>query len=276
MSICSLSEYVATVESLYGQWVPLALRNSTDLWFRGVNDYRWSLLPGSYRPERNGRYNELGAVTEFRTLAASILDREPQDEWAWYFLMQHHGLPTRLLDWSESPLVALFFALDGFDSSKHEIPCVWVIDPRIVNCASSGNYELISPLSPNDDGPFSCYWLPSHLGSEKKVTHFEYGGVFYNNELPIAIIPRRREARLLAQRGAFTVHGILAESLDNLMERQNDYGDRARVCKLLINPEHGPAILDQLSLLGFRRSTLFPEPQMLALELAMRFTHADG
>src|SRR5690606_36926394 len=57
---------------------------------------------------------------------------QPRDDWEWLFLMQHYGVPTRLLDWTDSPLVALFFAVYNVDRDDRDAS-LWVLLPAALN-----------------------------------------------------------------------------------------------------------------------------------------------
>jgi hypothetical protein len=87
--------------------------------YRGVSDATYDLLPSVGRwsgPERERLNWERQLFNDFKTRAGGYLSVIPQNDWEWLFLAQHHGLPTRLLDWTSSPLVALHFALGGHES----------------------------------------------------------------------------------------------------------------------------------------------------------------
>ena len=91
--------------------------------FRGQRDANWKLASSYERArerlglsklnERLSRISEYTALEEFKRNASHLLPREPSCQLEWLALMQHYGAPTRLLDFSESPFVALYFALDG-------------------------------------------------------------------------------------------------------------------------------------------------------------------
>ncbi|WP_366041564.1 FRG domain-containing protein [Pseudoalteromonas sp. XMcav2-N] len=107
-----------------------------DLWFRGVGSIDFRLIP-------QARWMQLDAETE-DTIAYRFLrdygkyvesnESNESNPWKVYALMQDHGLPTRLLDWSRSPLVALYFALTQ-DTTTTDNPRqgVWVLDPHLMN-----------------------------------------------------------------------------------------------------------------------------------------------
>ncbi|MDF2466423.1 MAG: hypothetical protein K0Q43_4658 [Ramlibacter sp.] len=93
------------------------LNNSTNraVVFRGVSDFNFDLRPsvGRYHPAwPNARDLEQQVMWLFRTSARPHCGNAPADDWEWLALAQHHGLPTPLLDWTRSPLVAAFFAVE--------------------------------------------------------------------------------------------------------------------------------------------------------------------
>jgi hypothetical protein len=83
--------------------------------YRGVQSAEFQLLPKIGRFRRAGRTltpkDERYILRLFKQRAVAHLDRLPSDEWEWLAMAQHHGLPTRLLDWTRNPLVATYFSV---------------------------------------------------------------------------------------------------------------------------------------------------------------------
>lgn len=110
--------------------------------FRGVEDESYDLIPkigrcgtrkkldGTdlvYSPDAEGK-----CIARFKREARPHLMLEPRSELEWLCIAQHHGLPTRLLDWSASPLVAAFFAVKptGIVRGERKDPAIYALPPR--------------------------------------------------------------------------------------------------------------------------------------------------
>lgn len=128
---------VSSVEEVYFQNKPKLVRSVSDFlneiqdkphgkWlYRGQIDFSWGLIPKLDRPyfllKRGGlsrsKY-ETWLLSQFKRRSRPFLKVIPQNDWEWTALAQHHGLPTRMLDWTTNPLVALFFSIFSSDGSK--------------------------------------------------------------------------------------------------------------------------------------------------------------
>lgn len=229
------------------------------MWYRGDRNGNNELIPGAYwRPD----YSENDPWIDFQQGAPAYLEKEPNDEWEWYFLAQHYGLPTRLLDWTESPIAALYFALHEWDAKT--APAVWVLEPAEFNRLSVNFPYVPSPTLDN----LTSIWLPSKLESTTEWSSPVSNEIF-RNEYPLAIYPRRANARIAAQRGTFTIHGGSRCSIEALVKSNTSGHPDADgvLAKInLIGTDADQARRDLLAL-GIRHSALFPELEYYVREL---------
>lgn len=166
---------------------------STNAIYRGVSNSSYELLTRVGRSilanqkllKKSKSYSyivdegsELAALNEFKRRALPYLDKVPNNDWEWLALAQHHGLPTRLMDWTSNPLVALFFAL-GVDQAKRHDATIFVIKD-----------EYILEESNMSESPFD-------IASTS----------FFN--------PDHSTRRITAQSGSFTVHDNPVSPYDN-------------------------------------------------------------
>ena len=243
----SIQDLITQVTEGAAEW------GSRPVWFRGEPDTATRLVPSLYRKGPNPNENQL--LQTFRARAPGYASglTPPQEEYAqWLYLARHANLPTRLLDWTESALHALYFAL------REEFPVVWMLDPLRLN-------DLSVPDSP-PSRELPLPWVQTKGNIGNKNMRGAWGNDHPGVDLPVAIPPTYVHPRMSAQRSCFTVHGKNKDSMWVQVPPEKKILKR-----YFINPEKKESLLNDLRLLGIERATLFPDLDGLAEEICERF-----
>ena len=222
-NIDSLGHFLGTVGFIREQW---KVAPDKELWFRaeGGAPENTRLQPGLYRP-RSGTpdrkpIQELLALEselyeEFGRCAAQLSPADAdaiEDDWNSYFLMQHHGVPTRLLDWTDGAIISLHFALRDKPLVPLDGSIIYVLDP----------WWLIDLLDEHRDRALAIGRWKSHCRSKKpKEKDEEDWDELYlpfgkdDPDLPLLNMPAipllwdapHLTRRIAAQRSRFLIYG---------------------------------------------------------------------
>lgn len=214
-----------------------------DVWHRGHSSKDYFLYPSVYRRERAMR-TEQNVSREFvRRASVFFPDVETYNYCRWLFLMQHYGLPTRLLDWSESLSVALYFA---FENGSNFNPCIWLMNPTELNLCSIGEQAI--PTDQTEVSQEYCQLAFSFRGEDRK----------HVGDLPIALVPQHFDQRMIAQRACFTVNGLSPEPLELQLFDTKGIELEKIFIRASFHTDSVEAIANKLSFLLPSRSQLFP------------------
>ena len=223
--------------------------NAGYFWFRGVNNIAHSLLPSAHWRKD---YQEWEPLLDFVQEGRAYAPVGELDDWRTYYLAQHHGIPTRLLDWTESFLAALFFALDRWDGQT--TPGVWILRPELLNEISISWQGIVTPEQNRE----LDIWLPSAIRRGPVMKTTIDGKYIYDNKLPLAIYPRKENARIVAQQGTFTVSGTEIVELDHWIGSRHK-NPKSVICRIDLERMDRESTLHQLSALGARRHSMYPD-----------------
>ena len=208
-------------------------------WYRGVND-RWDLSPGIFRPHLQLKKRaEINLYHEFLIRSGEHIGNI-KESWEILSLMQHSGIPTRLLDWTESLAVAIYFAIQ-----EPVNPCIYVLNPFVLSLRATKKNFL--------------YDL--HDKDLDFLTAFAKGDWEY--KLPIPIYSPWKNRNIHSQRGYFTIQGTDERPLNVIDKRQKI------AMRVELPIDAIPAAREFLVLSGVDSFTLFPDLTGLSQYLKM-------
>lgn len=276
----SLTEYINVVEKL-------SPCTTSGLWFRGQSNALYQLTPGVLRkttlitdglgqPIKEGQIvrasgslvtapNPERMLAEFKRQARPFLEWPLTNDFEWMFLAQHHGLPTRLLDWSTNALVALYFAASNapvrsgngdeacmkfLDADESELRddgfAIFIIDPGAINQVCC---NIADPIDVSGDPErWSHYLAPANHEIDAYA--------------PICVIAPHISSRIRAQSGTFTLHGSNVHPLDWYTIL------RPLVTKVFIPYTATKAVRETLRMMGMTRGFVYPGMTSIASDIA--------
>lgn len=256
------------ISSSFGKYTELieSVQQTTDapIWFRGVGSANYELLPSLYRHPTKTDIADLielegSLINRFRHRSIPYQTRSLSDPWELLFMMQHFGVPTRLLDWSENPFIALYFALTSAESRRvggafKGDAAVWILNTRL------WNGKVLSPFWKGrvvavPDNPLEGYAPTSDLGRLPAE--------------PVAMAGLHNSQRIVAQRGAFTIFGHLNWPMEKIFEDKGFPLDS--LIKVVLPEKDLPKIRDSLFGIGYADSMIYPDLTGLAKEIKRQF-----
>jgi hypothetical protein len=253
MEITSLPQYIAFIETLQTRCTHTA---PPKFIYRGHGIASYQLAPEVFRYINTTQKSfihpywvtEEQILSDFISDACRYLRDIPEDDIAtWLEISQHFGLPTRLLDFTENPLVALYFACA---TAPDQTGTVWILN--------EGTYkEKVYSLTPAVQG-LTDRDIIMRIIAEKHADHptIQYPWIYR---------PNYREERMHTQSSIFMIWGSCEKPLESFLSQENyiaeddDSTQHTKIaCRIQLPAAHKSTLLKQLDLCGINEKFIYP------------------
>lgn len=242
-SLNSWPEIKDCLDAFMGDWV-----------FRGQREASWALTSSLERATSRIplQMAEQVVYRQFKRNMHNYLGSHeiPADLVECFALMQHHGAPTRLLDFTHSPYVAAFFAIE--DAIDDGGSCaVWAID--VWWCKLQAQIAIRKHL--NSDPAFQNFRITTNSWHPEAFQR-----LFVDERIPLVapVEPFRRNVRITIQNGLFLCPAYVNRTFEENLGEYDQSEIEKRVVKIIIPNKARVEVLTDLNYMNINRATLFP------------------
>jgi hypothetical protein len=293
--ITSVIDFIQQIKNDLDKDSRLKWHPQTKPWFRGESpkpkDPRLCPKIAKYAPVQKTFNIENYFMQTFRQKAEGMANVPAFGETnKWLFLAQHYGVPTRLLDWTESAFAALYFAINNIEKGNpfNETPYVFMLNSHEINtlarkCIGIDSYtDLYRPNYPLTQGTNNLATLYIRFAWENRLNNVAQISFLKGNQqeiqldtsrltVPLAFPAVCQDQRMIAQRSCFTIHGFRLDPMQQILEDEDEDNNIERyLIQYEIDAEDDKKradMLSDLSLFGVSASTIFPDLDHLSKDL---------